>query len=113
MASFDDVGDSDIDYLINKYRDVRLDVRNHFTKVEVVRYSSEYAYVNLYNKPKLMGWMMLDEPGKMVSANMSAKFGEFIKQLGKDFDRQTIMVTHNPNLLSIADNFITINKGGN
>ena len=81
--------------------------------VDIISTALRYAYVNLYNKPKLMGWMMLDEPGKMVSANMSAKFGEFIKQLGKDFDRQTIMVTHNPNLLSIADNFITINKGGN
>ena len=78
--------------------------------VDIISSALRYAYVNLFNRPKLMGWMELDEPGKMISADMSARFGEFIKKLGEDFNRQTIMVTHNENLKGVADNEITIVK---
>lgn len=71
--------------------------------IDIISTTLRYAYVNLYNNPKLMGCIILDEPGKMVSADMSVRFGEFIKKLGQDFDRQTIMITHNDNLMNIAD----------
>lgn len=71
--------------------------------IDIISTTLRYAYVNLYNDPKLMGCIILDEPGKMVSAEMSVRFGEFIKKLGQDFDRQTIMITHNDNLMNIAD----------
>ena len=78
--------------------------------IDIISMALRYAYVNLYNKPKLMGWIILDEPGKMVSRDMSDRFGEFIKQLGQDFDRQTIMITHNSNLANIGDNNISIDR---
>lgn len=71
--------------------------------VDVISTTLRYAYLNLYNNPALMGPVILDEPGKMVSQEMSIKFGEFIKKLGQEFDRQTIMITHNDNLTNIAD----------
>lgn len=71
--------------------------------IDIISTTLRYAYLNLYNNPQLMGTIILDEPGKMVSAEMSVKFGEFIKKLGEDFDRQTIMITHNDNLTNIAD----------
>lgn len=78
--------------------------------IDIISTALRYAYVNLYNKPKLMGWMILDEPGKMISKDMSERFGEFIKQLGKDFNRQTIMITHDTNLSNIGDNNILIER---
>jgi DNA repair exonuclease SbcCD ATPase subunit len=71
--------------------------------IDIISTTLRYAYLNLYNNPTLMGPVILDEPGKMVSAEMSVRFGEFIKRLGDEFDRQTIIITHNDNLTNIAD----------
>lgn len=71
--------------------------------IDIISTTLRYAYLNLYNNPNLMGPIILDEPGKMVSAEMSIRFGEFIKKLGDEFDRQTIIITHNDNLTNIAD----------
>jgi DNA repair exonuclease SbcCD ATPase subunit len=78
--------------------------------IDIISTTLRYAYLNLYNNPELMGPIILDEPGKMVSADMSIRFGEFIKKLGEEFERQTIMITHNDNLTNIADNCIEIIK---
>lgn len=78
--------------------------------IDIISTTLRYAYMNLYNNPTLMGPIILDEPGKMVSSEMSVRFGEFIKKLGDEFDRQTIMITHNDNLAAIADNGIVIKK---
>lgn len=71
--------------------------------IDIISTTLRYAYLNLYSNPNLMGPVILDEPGKMVSAEMSIRFGEFIKKLGAEFDRQTIIITHNDNLTNIAD----------
>lgn len=78
--------------------------------VDIISTTLRYAYLNLYNAPTLRGPMILDEPGKMISSEMSVKFGEFIKKLGSEFDRQTIMITHNDNLSNIADKIEVIIK---
>ena len=85
LASFDDVGDSDIDYLINKYRDVSLDVRNHFTKVEVVRYSSEYAYVNLYGYDSNIGYFVIQTDLVFLNTKFNEnKYNEIIEEISKN-----------------------------
>ena len=71
--------------------------------IDIISTTLRYAYLNIYNNPKLCGAIILDEPGKMVSADMSIKFGEFIKKLGEEFNRQTIMITHNNNFTAFAD----------
>lgn len=78
--------------------------------VDVISTTLRYAYLNLCNNPELMGPVILDEPGKMISSEMSVKFGEFVKKLGEEFDRQTIMITHNDNLTNIADKVEVIVK---
>lgn len=78
--------------------------------IDIISTTLRYAYLNIYSNPKLMGPVILDEPGKMVSAEMSIKFGEFIKKLGQEFNRQTIMITHNDNLTNIADKVETVIK---
>ena len=78
--------------------------------VDIISTTLRYAYLNLYNSPVLCGPIILDEPGKMISSEMSVKFGEFIKKLGDEFDRQTIMITHNDNLANIADKIEVVTK---
>lgn len=78
--------------------------------VDIISTTLRYAYLNLYDKPKLNGPILLDEPGKMVSSGMSNKFANFIKKLSKDFDRQTIVITHNDSTMNVADNSIVIQK---
>jgi len=57
----------------------------------------------VYNNPKIQGPILLDEPGKHVSEDYIVKFGEFVDFIGKTFDRQIIMVTHQPHLAQTAD----------
>ena len=83
--------------------------------VDIISVASKYAYLELFNDPKIMNsTLFYDEPGKMISEQMSIKFAEYIKFLGVNNNKQTIMITHNENLLNIADKtFIVIkdNKG--
>ena len=57
--------------------------------------------------------LFYDEPGKMISEQMSVKFAEYIKFLGSYYNRQTIMVTHNDNLSSVADKTFLVRKDAN
>lgn len=81
--------------------------------VDIVQVSLRYIFLELIHDPKSKGFVMLDEPGKMLSSDMAARFGEFIKKMGKDYNRQTIMITHNEALLSIGDlSYKVTNIGG-
>ena len=71
--------------------------------VDIISTSLRYAYIQLFNNPVIGGFLQLDEPGKMISEQASVKFAEFVKELCNTFDKQTIMVTHNENLQSVAD----------
>lgn len=78
--------------------------------VDIISTTLRYAYINLYNNPRLSGFIILDEPGKMISSEMSVKFGEFIKNIGEEFNRQTIMITHNDNIATMSDKVEVITK---
>lgn len=81
--------------------------------VDIISVALRYVYINAFHDPSIKNAVLLDEPGKMVSELASIRFGEFIKFLGKSFDRQTIMVTHNDSLVGIADKttVVTISNG--
>jgi len=71
--------------------------------VDIIAATLRFAYLELFNDPAIKGSLGMDEPGKMISEAASVKFAEFVKQLCVSFGRQTIMVTHNDNLLAVAD----------
>ena len=72
--------------------------------VDIISVAAKYAYLELFNDPKIQcGTVFLDEPGKMVDEQRSIKFAEYIKELGSNYNRQTIMITHNTSLKDIAD----------
>ena len=72
--------------------------------VDIISVAAKYAYLELFNDPKIQcGTVFLDEPGKMIDEQRSVKFAEYIKELGSNYNRQTIMITHNTSLKDIAD----------
>lgn len=82
--------------------------------VDIISVAAKYAYLEIFNDPKIMsGTLLYDEPGKMISEQMSIKFAEYIKFLGNHYGRQTIMVTHNDNLSNVADKTFVVRKNHN
>lgn len=82
--------------------------------VDIISVAAKYAYLEIFNDPKIMNaTLFYDEPGKMISEQMSVKFAEYIKFLGSYYNRQTIMVTHNDNLSSVADKTFLVHKDAN
>lgn len=80
--------------------------------VDIISVTGKIAYLQIFNNPRIMNaCYQLDEPGKMISEQMSVKFAEYIKFLGKQFGLQVIMITHNENLANIADNALTVIDG--
>ena len=82
--------------------------------VDIISVAAKYAYLEIFNDPKIMsGTLLYDEPGKMISEQMSVKFAEYIKFLGNHYGRQTIMITHNDNLSNVADKTFVVRKDRN
>lgn len=80
--------------------------------VDIISLALRIAFLQL-NQPKLSGPLILDEPGKHVSNDYVFNLGEFLKKSSNLFDRQIIMVTHNPHLSQICDKaFQVTNKKG-
>lgn len=79
--------------------------------VDIISVAAKYAYLEIFNDPKIKSATMLcDEPGKMISADMSVKFAEYLKFLGTHYGRQIIMVTHNENLVNVATTTFSVVK---
>ena len=72
--------------------------------VDIISVAAKYAYLELFNDPKIQcGTVFLDEPGKMVDEQRSIKFAEYIRELGNEYNKQTIMITHNTSLKDVAN----------
>jgi chromosome segregation ATPase len=70
--------------------------------VDIVSLALRLAMLQAF-KPEVGGPLMLDEPGKHVSAEFSGNMARFLKEVAGRFGRQTIMVTHNAELAGAAD----------
>lgn len=82
---------------------------------DIISFSLRIAYLILYNHPRLNKVLLLDEPGRQISENASIKFAEFLKIINKTYGVQIIMVTHNNNLKSVADEsiYVTLDQSKN
>lgn len=82
--------------------------------IDIISVTAKVAYLKIFNNPKINNLcFIMDEPGKMISEQMSTKFAEYIKFLGKQFGLQIIMITHNENISSIADETFVVAKNRN
>ena len=70
--------------------------------VDVVSIALRLALMEL-TRPKVDGPLILDEPGKMISAEYAPNLAAFLKQYAQQTGRQVLMVTHNETLAEVAD----------
>lgn len=85
LANVDAVSNEDIDYLITKYRDVKLEIRNNFNKIEVVRYSSDYAYVNLFGYDNTIGYFVIQTDLVFLNTKFNEdKYDKIVKEVSKN-----------------------------
>ena len=70
--------------------------------VDIVSLCLRAALLEL-SRPKPGGPFLLDEPGKMISAEYLPNMAEFLKQYLKKTGRQGIMITHHEPLAEVAD----------
>lgn len=61
-------------------------------------------------KPKIEGFLALDEPFKHLSSNYIPIAGNFVKTISRRINRQVIMVTHKSELVNNADKAIKIGE---
>ena len=82
--------------------------------IDIISTAAKYAYLELFNDPKLScGYIFLDEPGKMIDEQRSIKFAEYIRELGKTYNKQTIMITHNQSIKDVADETYYVSQNNN
>lgn len=79
--------------------------------VDVVSLALRLALLQL-SRPKPAPLVILDEPGKHVSAEYAPNLAIFLKQFGQQAGHQIIMVTHNDTLADMADVTVRVEKPG-
>jgi DNA repair ATPase RecN len=65
-----------------------------------------------FTYPKLKLPLILDEVGSNLSREYQEKFGELLAILSRKFNRQVILISHQPNVIRQADAVVSINSDG-
>ena len=79
--------------------------------VDLISATLRYAYVEIFDDPAIRNRLMiLDEPSKMVSKDAAVRFAEFIRWMSEEFNKQTLMITHQDALTSQADQVLVVRK---
>jgi DNA repair exonuclease SbcCD ATPase subunit len=70
--------------------------------VDITSLALRVAFMESF-RPRPEGPLILDEPGKHVSSEYVVPMLEFLKSTGEMFDRQILLVTHDPHLTEGAE----------
>jgi DNA repair exonuclease SbcCD ATPase subunit len=101
--------------VVSKYGDVEVAANPQDARgggiVDIVSLALRLAMLELA-RPKVMGPVVLDEPGKMVSKEYAGNMGYFLKQYAMKTGRQVILVSHNEELIAAADKTYRVTKNG-
>ncbi|HEY8415650.1 MAG TPA: ATP-binding protein [Thermaerobacter sp.] len=63
-------------------------------------------------QPRIEGPLVLDEPGKHVSANYAPHLAAFLAAASKEFGRQVILVTHNEDIAAVGERAYRVELDG-
>lgn len=79
--------------------------------VDIISFTLRICSLLLFSH-QVKGPIILDEPGKYISEEYIQSFIDFLKYISSTYDRQIIMVTHQPAFAEVADNVIYVKKEG-
>ncbi len=79
--------------------------------VDIISLALRVAMVETF-RPRPEGPLILDEPGKHVSAEYVIPMLEFLKSTAEMFGRQVILVSHNSHLTEGADRVFQVQMRG-
>jgi DNA repair ATPase RecN len=68
-----------------------------------------FAFLEIYNSKS--DFIVLDEVGKHISADKREEFFKLLKNLTLEYNKQIIYVSHQQEVLNIADNIIKLKTG--
>jgi DNA repair ATPase RecN len=98
-------------YVVNDTADFFLKTKPEQSRgggiVDIVSLALRISFMQTH-KPSIEGPLILDEPAKHVSEEYIYNVGDFLKQASEMFNRQIIMVTHNPHLAAISENLYRV-----
>ncbi len=77
--------------------------------VDIISIALRISFLELY-KPRISGPLILDEPAKHVSDEYIFNLSNFLLKASDMFNRQIIMVTHNPHLAALSMNTYKVYK---
>lgn len=77
--------------------------------VDTVAIGLRFGLLKILN-PEPIGPIILDEPAKMVSADLIDSIAALLQELTQMFDKQNIIVTHHNSLMDVVDNAIYFEK---
>lgn len=80
--------------------------------VDIIALALRIAVLQIHDSPVIAGPIILDEPGKHVSAEYIDKMASLLQEMSTYFGRQIIMVTHQDYLAQIADRSVKVAKVG-
>lgn len=63
-------------------------------------------------QPRIEGPLVLDEPGKHVSANYAPHLAAFLAAASREFGRQVILVTHNEDIAAVGERAYRVELDG-
>ena len=70
--------------------------------VDVISLALRLAVLEIY-QPKIGGPLVLDEPGKMISAEYAVNLARFLQAYSRETGRQCLLITHATQLAEFAD----------
>lgn len=99
--------------VVSRYKDTEISNEPEDAKgggiVDCVSLALRLAMMEL-SRPKPGGPILLDEPGKMVSAEFAPNLAQFLSGYARRTGRAVIMITHNDALAAAADKSYRVNK---
>lgn len=99
--------------VISKYGDIEVAANPQDARgggiVDIVSLALRLAMLELA-RPKVLGPVVLDEPGKMVSKEYAGNLAYFLKQYAAKTGRQVFLITHNEELAAAADKTYRVSK---
>lgn len=80
--------------------------------VDIISLALRIAILELQSTPAISGPIILDEPGKHISADYVDKMASLLQEMSRYFGRQILIVTHQNYLAEVADKSIEVRKVG-